>query len=100
MKICNYLCKYLSKQFGTAPRALGEHLYRASKDIRPPRYQYLLDTETLDQAAGELVALIELHGGIAKYYFQSSLDSKTPVFGWACSWGKERGLGRPPPAPS
>lgn len=98
VRICNYLTKYLSKQMGTVPRELGGHRYRASKDIKPPRYRYLLDADTLNQAASELVSLIELHGGVAKYYFQSSGDINTPVFGWACTWGNNRLTSLPPPS--
>lgn len=99
VRICNYLSKYMSKQLGQTPRELGKHRYRASKDIQPPRVKYLMDAQTLDKAAEELVSLIELHGGIAKYYFQGSLDSGSPAFGWACTWGRGR-LQLPTPPPS
>jgi hypothetical protein len=98
VKICNYLTKYLSKQLGKTKRELGEHRYRASKDIQPRRYRYLMDAETLNKAAEELVSLIELHGGIVKYYYESPADTNVPIFGWACTWGNKRRSFHPPPS--
>jgi hypothetical protein len=100
VKICNYLTKYLSKQLGKTPRELGEHRFRASKDIRPHRTKYFMDALTLSRAAEGLVALIEgTHRGVVKYYFQSPLDSPVPVFGWACTWGRAQSA-IPSPVPA
>jgi len=97
VKICNYLTKYLSKRMGQSPRQLGEHRYRASKDIKPPRTKCFMDAQSLSRAAEGLVALIEgSHKGVVTYYFQSSPDSPVPVFGWACTWGRPSGALPPP----
>jgi hypothetical protein len=87
VKICNYLLKYLTKQLGNAMRDLGGHRYRASKEIKPKRIRYLIDAQTIMEAAQELVALIAKHGGVTKYYFQSDGNNNAPIYGWACSWG-------------
>lgn len=89
VKICNYPIMYLSKQLGKTRKELGQHRYRASKEIKLSRTKYLIDAQTLDRAAEGLVALIEgRHSGEVKYYFRFPLDSKVPVFGWACTWGR------------
>ncbi|MFY9328809.1 MAG: hypothetical protein WAO76_12470 [Georgfuchsia sp.] len=99
VKICNYLTKYLSKQIGKTPRELGAHRYRASKDITPKRVRYLMDEDTLQRCSEELAELIFCnHNGLVEYYFQSSLDSPVPVFGWACTWGGRRRHGKSPPS--
>ena len=87
VKICNYLLKYLVKQLGNAVRELGGHRYRASKEIKLNRTRYLIDAQTIMEAASELVALIAHHGGVARYYFQSDGNDNAPIYGWACSWG-------------
>jgi len=68
----------MSKQLGQTPRELGKHRYRASKGIQPPRVRYLLDAQTLDKAAQELVSLIEQHGGVAKYTLRARWTVKAP----------------------
>lgn len=90
VKICNYLLKYLTKQLGNAVRALGGHRYRASKDIKLNRTRYLIDAQTIMEAAHELVSLIQHHGGVVKYYFQSDGNDNAPIYGWACTWGNNR----------
>lgn len=81
LALCQYLSKYLSKEFG-GPGALNRHRFRASRGIDVPLRFVRLGTRTMSGALEATRGLVKVAAGIVGYHFVHDEYGAGVVFSW------------------